>query len=99
MCTEGLLDNINIYLLWMGQMDRINCVYVLDRVTEGRMGNININMLWMGQRDRLDNVYVYVLDRMEAKNMEYYWTEEWRGAVGEEGEQGQLKAEEPGEWK
>ena len=51
----------------------------------------------VGQRDRLDNVYV--LDRTEAKNMEYYWTEEWRGAVGEEGEQGQLKAEEPGEWK
>ena len=74
-CTEGLLDNINIYLLWMGHMDRINCLYVLDRVTEGRMGNININILWMGQRDSLDNVYM--LDRTEAKNMEYYWTEEW----------------------
>ena len=73
MCTEGLLGNINIYMLWMGQMDRIDCVYVLDRVTEGRMGNIN--MLWMGQRDRLDTMYV--LDRKEAKNRKYCWTEEW----------------------
>ena len=57
----------------MGQMDSIDCVYVLDRVTEGRMGNIN--MLWMGQRDRLDTMYV--LDRKEAKNRKYCWTEEW----------------------